>query len=77
MTIWFAKPTSFIYYIGFNRFDVLKTFVAFNSDWLFCNFDNSMTYCFITNVWSYVFFFLLAFDSIIGTVESLRGGACY
>lgn len=25
-----------------------------------------MTYCFITNVWSYVFFFLLAFDSIIG-----------
>ena len=25
-TIWFTKPTSFIYYIGFNRFDVLKTF---------------------------------------------------
>ena len=25
-TIWFAKPTSFIYYIGFNKFDVLKTF---------------------------------------------------
>ena len=26
VTIWFAKPTSFIYYIGFNKFDVLKTF---------------------------------------------------
>ena len=25
-TIWFAKPTSFIYYIGFNKFDFLKTF---------------------------------------------------
>ena len=25
-TIWFAKPTSFIYCTGFNRFDVLKTF---------------------------------------------------
>ena len=25
-TIWFAKPTSFIYYIGCNRFDFLETF---------------------------------------------------